>query len=57
VTSRRLLEVVIIEFPDIDALNAWYTAPEYQTIIKLRKECRSELDMLMGLEGATFDLS
>jgi len=45
--------VVIIEFPDMDALNAWYTAPEYQPLIKLRKESTSDLDMLMVLEGAT----
>jgi hypothetical protein len=35
------------------ALNVWYTAPEYQPLIKLRKECTSELDMLITLEGAT----
>ena len=45
--------VVIIEFPDMGALNAWYTAPEYQPLIKLRKECTSELDMLITLEGVT----
>ena len=39
----------------MDALNAWYTAPEYQPLIKLRKGCTSELDMLMMLEGATWD--
>jgi antibiotic biosynthesis monooxygenase (ABM) superfamily enzyme len=44
--------VVIIEFPDMDALNAWYTAPEYQPLIKLRKECTSEMDMPVALEGA-----
>ena len=44
--------VVIIEFPDMDALNAWYTAPEYQPLIKLRKESTSDLDMLITLEGA-----
>ena len=43
--------VVIIEFPDMGALNAWYTAPEYQPLIKLRKECTSDLDMLITLEG------
>jgi uncharacterized protein (DUF1330 family) len=43
--------VVIIEFPDMDALNAWYNAPEYQPLIALRKECTSELDMLITLEG------
>jgi uncharacterized protein (DUF1330 family) len=44
--------VVIIEFPDIDALNAWYNSPEYQPLIALRKECTSDLDMLITLEGA-----
>jgi uncharacterized protein (DUF1330 family) len=45
--------VVIIEFPSImDALNAWYTSPEYQPLIALRKSCTSDLDMLITLEGA-----
>lgn len=45
--------VVIIEFPSIEALDAWYHDPEYQPLIALRKECTSELDMLITLEGAT----
>jgi uncharacterized protein (DUF1330 family) len=44
--------VVIIEFPDMDSLNAWYNSPEYQPLIALRKECTSDLDMLITLEGA-----
>jgi uncharacterized protein (DUF1330 family) len=44
--------VVIIEFPDLNALNAWYNAPECQPLIALRKECTSDLDMLITLEGA-----
>jgi uncharacterized protein (DUF1330 family) len=44
--------VVVIEFPDMDALNAWYTSPEYQPLIALRKESTSDLDMLITLEGA-----
>jgi uncharacterized protein (DUF1330 family) len=44
--------VVIIESPDMAALNAWYTAPEYQPLIELRKQCTSDMDMLMTLEGA-----
>ena len=44
--------VVIIEFPSMDALNAWYTSPEYQPLIALRRSCTSELDMLITLEGA-----
>jgi uncharacterized protein (DUF1330 family) len=43
--------VVIIEFPDMSSLNAWYTSPEYQPLIALRKECTSDLDMLFTLEG------
>jgi uncharacterized protein (DUF1330 family) len=44
--------VVIIEFPDMDSLNAWYHSPEYRPLITLRKECTSDLDMLFTLEGA-----
>jgi len=43
--------VVIIEFPDMDSLDRWYTSPEYQPLIALRKACTSELDMLLILEG------
>ncbi|MEO8310420.1 MAG: DUF1330 domain-containing protein [Caldimonas sp.] len=43
--------VVIVEFPDMRALNAWYTAPEYAPLIALRKQCTSEMDMLITLEG------
>ena len=30
--------VVIIEFPDMDALNDWYNSSEYQPLIALRRE-------------------
>jgi len=43
--------VVIIEFPDMNALQGWYASPEYQPLIALRKACTSELDMLIALEG------
>ena len=43
--------VVIIEFPDMDALNAWYNSSEYQPLIALRRECASDMDMLITLEG------
>ena len=43
--------VVIIEFPDEQALDAWYRSPEYQPLIALRKSCTSDLDMLITLEG------
>jgi uncharacterized protein (DUF1330 family) len=44
--------VVIIEFPDMDTLDAWYNSPEYQPLIALRKSCTSDQDMLFVLEGA-----
>jgi len=44
--------VVIIEFPDIDSLDRWYTAAEYQPLIALRKASTSDLDMVFILEGA-----
>ena len=42
--------VVIIEFPDMASLNAWYRSAEYQPLIALRRE--SAKDMLITLEGA-----
>src|SRR5215471_8629706 len=44
--------VVIIEFPDMDSLNRWYSSAEYQPLIALRKACTSDLDMLITLESA-----
>ena len=44
--------VVIIEFPDMAALEGWYNAPDYQPLIALRKSCTSDLDMKITLEGA-----
>jgi uncharacterized protein (DUF1330 family) len=44
--------VVIIEFPDMAALERWYRSPEYQPLIALRKQSTSDLDMLITLEGA-----
>jgi uncharacterized protein (DUF1330 family) len=42
--------VVIIEFPDMASLNAWYNSPEYQPLIAIRRA--SARDMLITLEGA-----
>jgi uncharacterized protein (DUF1330 family) len=44
--------MVVIEFPDMQALQSWYNSPEYQPLIALRKQCTSEMDMLFFLEGA-----
>lgn len=43
--------VVIIEFPNMAALNAWYTSPEYQPLIALRQACTSDQDMAFTMEG------
>ncbi|MGC1691721.1 MAG: DUF1330 domain-containing protein [Pseudolabrys sp.] len=43
--------VVIIEFPDMGNLNAWYNSAEYQPLFALRKESTSDLDMVIILEG------
>ena len=43
--------VVVIEFPDMDSLNAWYASSEYQPLIALRKESTSSMDMMFMLEG------
>jgi uncharacterized protein (DUF1330 family) len=41
---------VIIEFPDMVSLVAWYRSAEYQPLITLRRE--SAKDMLITLDGA-----
>jgi uncharacterized protein (DUF1330 family) len=41
--------VVIIEFPDMAALDAWYRLPEYQPLIALRQSASS--DVLIAVEG------
>lgn len=43
--------MVIIEFPDMAALESWYRSPEYQPLIALRKSCTSDKDMMFWLEG------
>jgi uncharacterized protein (DUF1330 family) len=43
--------VVIIEFPDMQSLDNGYSSPEYQPLLALRKQCTSDLDMLITLEG------
>lgn len=43
---------VIIKFPDMDSLDAWYKSAEYQPLMKLRKESTSDQDMIIILEGA-----
>ena len=42
--------VVVIEFPDMPALKAWYQSPEYQPLITLRRGAAK--DVLIAIEGA-----
>lgn len=42
--------VVIVAFPDMAALNAWYSSPEYAALIPLRQAAAK--DMLITLDGA-----
>jgi uncharacterized protein (DUF1330 family) len=42
---------VIIEFPSMESLDAWYCSAEYQPLMRLRKEATSEQDMIIILEG------
>ena len=45
--ARRLF----LSSPAWTALDAWYTSPEYQPLIGIRKSCTSDLDMMIALEG------
>jgi uncharacterized protein (DUF1330 family) len=44
--------MVVIEFPDMNSLNSWYSSSEYQPFKALRKQCTSDQSMLFFLEGA-----
>jgi uncharacterized protein (DUF1330 family) len=43
--------VVILEFPDMANLDAWYNSAEYRPLFALRKQSTSEQDMVITLEG------
>src|SRR5258707_13480914 len=42
--------VVIVEFPDMGALDAWYNSAEYQPLFALGKQSTSALRMVITLE-------
>ena len=45
--------LVIVEFPSMERLQAWYASPEYAPALALRKACAvSNLVMTEGLQGA-----
>jgi uncharacterized protein (DUF1330 family) len=41
--------VVIVEFPDMATLRAWFESPEYQPLIELRR--RAGTDVVMAIDG------
>jgi uncharacterized protein (DUF1330 family) len=41
--------VVVVEFPDMAALKAWYRSSEYQPLIAMRR--RAATDLLVAVEG------
>ena len=43
--------VVVIEFPNMAAINSWYSSPEYQPLIELRKACQSVNDLTFFMDG------
>ena len=48
---RRPERVVIIEFPDMVSLDAWYNSAEYRPLFALRKQSTGDKDMVIVLEG------
>jgi len=45
----RPSRVVVVAFPDMAALKAWYGSPEYQPLIALRRSAAT--DLLIAVEG------
>jgi uncharacterized protein (DUF1330 family) len=41
--------VVVVEFPDMAALKAWYYSPEYQPLVALRRS--AAIDLLIAVDG------
>lgn len=41
--------LIVIEFPSMEALQAWYHSPEYAPLIEMRKRCaRGDLVAVQG---------
>ena len=48
--SWKPTRAVIIEFPNMAALKAWYESPEYAPLIELRRGAGQ--DVLLAIDGA-----
>ena len=42
---------MVIEFPNMAAIDAWYASPEYRPLIELRKTFQSSNDMTFFMDG------
>ncbi|MCI4323022.1 MAG: DUF1330 domain-containing protein [Thermoplasmata archaeon] len=47
----KLSRVVVLEFPTMDALRAWYGSSEYAPVLQLRKE--GATTKMVAVEGPT----
>lgn len=47
--ERQIQRVVVLEFPDMAKLKAWYASPEYAPLLALRK--RASTGTLVAVEG------
>ena len=44
--SHKHNDTVVIKFPDKEAVNGWYSSPEYRALIPLRKEA-AEIELIV----------
>lgn len=49
--GNRHADIVVIRFPGIAAVNAWFSSPAYQALIPLRQEA-AEVDLLVYESGS-----
>ena len=43
--NHEHIDTVVIRFPNLEALNNWYSSPEYQSLIPIRQEA-ARMDLL-----------
>lgn len=44
--AQRHASIVVIRFPDVAAINAWFASPAYQALLPLREQA-AEMDLLV----------
>ena len=48
--SRQWKVGIVIRFPDMAAVNAWYNDPEYQQVLPLRNQAYADLEITVFQE-------